>query len=55
MFAFAGAQFWGSAASSPPALPVVSVAGTRSGRGYWLAAADGQVLAFGDAGGLGAA
>jgi hypothetical protein len=30
-------------------LPVVGLAATPSGRGYWLAAADGGVFAFGDA------
>ncbi|MGH9034874.1 MAG: hypothetical protein ACRD0O_03855, partial [Acidimicrobiia bacterium] len=29
--------------------PVVGMAATPSGRGYWLAAADGGVFAFGDA------
>jgi hypothetical protein len=31
------------------ALPVVAIAPTPSGRGYWLAAADGRVLPYGDA------
>jgi len=29
--------------------PVVAVAATRSGLGYWLVAADGGVFSFGDA------
>src|SRR5690242_7762657 len=29
--------------------PLVSIAATRSGNGYWLAAADGGVFTFGDA------
>ena len=29
--------------------PIVSMAGTQLGDGYWLAAADGGVFSFGDA------
>jgi hypothetical protein len=35
--------------------PVVSLAPTPSGQGYWLAEADGTVLPFGDAKPYGAA
>ena len=38
---------------SPPislAKPVVGIAATRSGKGYWLVAADGGIFTFGDAG-----
>ena len=37
------------AGTSSPASPVVGIAATPDGRGYWLALADGQVLAAGDA------
>jgi hypothetical protein len=36
-------------------IPVVGIAATPTGRGYWLTAADGGVFAFGDAPFLGAA
>ena len=35
--------------------PVISVAATRSGRGYWLATRDGAIYTFGDAGYYGTA
>ena len=42
--------FHGSAASTPArSAPVVGIAATPTGHGYWLAAADGGVFAFGDA------
>jgi hypothetical protein len=30
--------------------PIVGIAGTPDGKGYWLVAADGGVFAFGSAG-----
>jgi hypothetical protein len=48
VFAFNGAPYLGSLGSAPR-LPVVSIAGTKSGYGYWIATADGGVFAFGDA------
>lgn len=33
--------------------PIVGIAATPSGKGYWLVAADGGVFAFGDAGWFG--
>jgi hypothetical protein len=35
--------------TSEPNLPIVGMAATHSGTGYWLTAADGSVFAFGDA------
>src|SRR5439155_15136962 len=35
--------------------PIVGMTATPSGHGYWLAASDGDVLAYGDAGYFGAA
>jgi len=29
--------------------PIVGITGTTTGRGYWLAASDGGIFAFGDA------
>ena len=37
------------ALTSRPNLPVVGLAPTPSGKGYWMTAADGGVFAFGDA------
>ncbi len=39
----------GDASSIPLAEPVVDIASTGSGDGYWLAASDGGVFSFGDA------
>ncbi len=48
MFNFGDAAFKGSAAGTAPT-PVVGMAATRSGNGYWLVAAGGQGFPFGDA------
>jgi hypothetical protein len=37
-----------------PAAPILGIAATPDGRGYWLVASDGGVFAFGDAGFMGA-
>ncbi len=47
--AFGDAPFYGSTASSALRAPVVGMAATASGRGYWLVASDGGVFSFGDA------
>jgi len=47
VFAFGRAPFEGSTASSLPSAPVVAIASAATGRGYWLAASDGGVFAFG--------
>jgi hypothetical protein len=52
MFNFGDAPFRGSAAGLAPA-PVVGMAATQSGGGYWLVTAAGQSFAFGDAATLG--
>ena len=43
------AEFFGSMAGRPLNAPIVGMASTIDGGGYWLAAADGGVFAFGDA------
>src|SRR3954453_9388206 len=48
VFAFGDARFFGSMAGTRLAAPVVAVASTPDGGGYWLVAADGGVFAFGD-------
>ena len=47
--AAAGVPFLGSTGALRLASPVVAMAATPSGNGYWLVAADGGVFAFGDA------
>src|SRR5437899_922445 len=43
------APFSGSAACLPLARPVVGIAASPGGRGYWLVASDGGIFSFGDA------
>jgi hypothetical protein len=47
--AVGGAPVLGPSAGMQLNADLVGVAATRSGRGYWVAAADGGVFAFGDA------
>ncbi|HET9691050.1 MAG TPA: C40 family peptidase, partial [Acidimicrobiales bacterium] len=49
VFAFGDARFAGSTGGMRLAQPVVGMAPTPSGAGYWLVASDGGVFAFGDA------
>jgi len=49
VFAFGDARFEGSAADFHLNEPVVGMASTPDGGGYWLVGADGGVFAFGDA------
>ncbi len=44
-----GARFFGSMGGTHLNAPVVGIAATPDGGGYWLVAADGGVFAFGDA------
>ena len=44
-----GAQFYGSPATHHLKQPIVTMMSTPSGRGYWLAAADGGIFSYGDA------
>ena len=48
--ASAGAPFLGSTGSLRLNAPVVGMARTPSGNGYWLVASDGGIFSFGDAG-----
>jgi hypothetical protein len=51
VYAFGDATFDGSLVSihRTPAAPIVGIAATSSGSGYWLVGADGGVFAFGNA------
>ena len=49
VFSFGGASAFGSEGGRQLASPVVGMAPTSDGQGYWLVAADGGVFAFGDA------
>jgi hypothetical protein len=49
VFAFGDARFFGSTGGVVLRSPVVGLAASPSGAGYWLVAADGGVFAFGDA------
>ena len=41
IFSFGDAGFWGSAGALPLNAPIVGMAATPIGRGYWLVASDG--------------
>ncbi|HET9731087.1 MAG TPA: hypothetical protein VFP54_00295 [Acidimicrobiales bacterium] len=49
VFALNGAPFFGSMGGKHLAAPIVGIAATPDGFGYWLVASDGGVFAFGDA------
>ena len=49
MFAYGNAVFAGSMGGRPLNEPVVGMAATPTGNGYWMTAADGGIFAFGDA------
>jgi hypothetical protein len=49
IFAYGDAQFYGSTGNLRLNRPIVGMAATPDGRGYWLVASDGGVFAFGDA------
>ena len=49
VLAYGSARFYGSPVGRPLRSPVVAMAATADGAGYWLATADGGVHGFGDA------
>jgi hypothetical protein len=49
VFAFGDAGFYGSLGGTPPSSPVVNVAPSVDGAGYWMLEANGTVKSFGDA------
>ena len=50
IFAFGDAGYHGSTGGLHLNAPIVGIAATPDGKGYWLVAADGGIFAFGDAG-----
>ena len=50
IFDFGDAGFFGSMGGKPLNEPIVGIAPTPDGGGYWLVASDGGIFAFGDAG-----
>jgi hypothetical protein len=50
VFSFGGVPFYGSMGGQHLNKPVVGMASTPDGGGYWLVASDGGVFSFGDAG-----
>ena len=49
IFAFGDAEFYGSTGGQRLNAPVVDMAPTPDGGGYWMVASDGGIFAFGDA------
>ncbi len=49
IFTFGGAPFKGSMGGKHLNAPIVGMATTSTGNGYWLVASDGGIFAFGDA------
>lgn len=49
VFEFGSAAFAGSTRGAPLAAPLVGIASTSTGRGYWQLARDGGIFSFGDA------
>jgi hypothetical protein len=49
IFAFGDARFYGSTGAITLAKPIIAMAATPIGHGYWLEASDGGVFTFGDA------
>ncbi len=49
IFSFGDAKFFGSTGNIKLNKPIVGMAATPSGKGYWLVASDGGIFAFGDA------
>jgi hypothetical protein len=49
IFSFGDAKFFGSTGAIHLNKPIVGMASTPSGKGYWLVASDGGIFSFGDA------
>ena len=53
VFAYGGPPFLGSLGAAHLNKPIVGIAATSTGNGYWEVASDGGIFNFGDAGFLG--
>jgi ribosomal protein L24E len=49
VYVYGDAAFYGSTGALALAQPIVGIAATRTGHGYWMVASDGGVFSFGDA------
>ncbi len=49
IFNYGDATFYGSSGSIHLNRPIVGMAATLSGHGYWLVASDGGIFSYGDA------
>ncbi|MGH9103631.1 MAG: hypothetical protein ACRDYD_11715, partial [Acidimicrobiales bacterium] len=49
IFSYGDARFYGSMGGRHLDQPVVAMASTPDGRGYWLVASDGGIFSYGDA------
>ncbi len=49
IFTFGDPQFYGSTGTIRLNQPIMGMAPTRDGKGYWLVASDGGIFTFGDA------
>ncbi|MDA8400991.1 MAG: hypothetical protein M0008_13290 [Actinomycetota bacterium] len=49
LFAFGDARFYGSMGAKLLNAPIVGIAATPDGAGYWFVASDGGIFSFGDA------
>ena len=49
IFSYGDAAFYGSTGGTPLNKPIVGMASTPDGKGYWLVASDGGIFSYGDA------
>jgi len=49
IFGYGDAAFYGSTGATKLNQPIVGMASTPTGMGYWLVASDGGIFAYGDA------
>jgi hypothetical protein len=49
IFSYGDATFYGSHGGSALNQPIVGMASTPTGKGYWMVASDGGIFSYGDA------